>query len=284
MSLEWMLIRGSGLVAYGLLAGATIWGLVLSLGALSRATKSLTFVHESLSVGALLATVVHMVALYLHDYLEFTAEEILVPGTSDWRPVAVAWGGVAFYGMLILTISFYLRKQIGQRQWRLLHFGAFGVFAGGLVHGVMAGTDTSHPVVLGLYVATAAAIVVLTAMRIAAVTGPVAATSGRRTAERPARERATAATPATPRAAVADTLTMPAAVAPPTASQPSPRPDRAAMLARAKEAAAARRSDEATVETPRPVPQRPDRAAMLAAAKEVAAARRAAEAAAPAEA
>lgn len=277
MSLEWMLIRGSGLVAYGLLAGATIWGLVLSLGVLSRSTKSLTFVHESLSVGALLATGVHMVALYLHDYLEFTAEEILVPGTSDWRPVAVAWGGVAFYGMLILTISFYLRAQIGQRQWRLLHFGAFGVFAGGLVHGVMAGTDTSHPVVLGLYVATAAAVIVLIAMRIAAVTAP-AAPSGRRTAERPARASAAPLPPA-PASGAGDTLVVPAAATP-----ASPRPDRAAMLARAKEEAAARRSDESTVETPRPVRERPDRAAMLAAARETAAARRAAEAAAPAEA
>lgn len=278
MSLEWMLIRGSGLVAYGLLAGATIWGLVLSLGVLSRSTKSLTFVHESLSVGALLATGVHMVALYLHDYLEFTAEEILVPGTSDWRPVAVAWGGVAFYGMLILTISFYLRAQIGQRQWRLLHFGAFGVFAGGLVHGVMAGTDTSHPVVLGLYVATAAAVIVLIAMRIAAVTAP-AAPSGRRTAERPARASAAPLPPAPASGGAGDTLVMPAAATP-----ASPRPDRAAMLARAKEEAAARRSDESTVETPRPVRERPDRAAMLAAAREAAAARRAAEAAAPAEA
>lgn len=240
MSLEWMLIRGSGLVAYSLLAGATIWGLVLSLGVLSRSTRSLTFVHESLSVGALLATGVHMVALFLHDYLEFTAEEILVPGTSDWRPVAVAWGSVAFYGMLILTLSFYLRKQIGQRQWRLLHFGAFGVFAGGLVHGVMAGTDTSHPVVLGLYVATAAVVIVLVAMRIAVVTSPAPpVSSGSRAVDRPARTGTVRTPSASPSAATPDdTLVMPAA--------PSPRAEREAMLARAREAAAARRSGEAT--------------------------------------
>ncbi len=240
MSLEWMLIRGSGLVAYALLAGATIWGLVLSLGALSRSTKSLTFVHESLSVGAVLATVVHMVALYLHDYLEFTAAEILVPGVSDWRPVAVAWGGITFYGMVIVSISFYLRKHIGQRQWRLLHFGAFGVFAGGLVHGVMAGTDTAHPVVLGLYVATTAAVIVLIAMRIATVTVGEPAPPARTTRERPQRMRPDpSAAPPSAAPADADTVVMAAASAPtPPHRQVSGRPDRAAMIALAREQAA----------------------------------------------
>ncbi|NIR42256.1 MAG: hypothetical protein GWO22_41995, partial [Actinobacteria bacterium] len=90
-----MLIRGSGLVAYGLLTAATVcWGLVLSLGVFPRRVKKLTFAHESLSVGSLLSTGTHMVALYLHDFVEFDAREVLVPGASDWRPVAVAWGGV----------------------------------------------------------------------------------------------------------------------------------------------------------------------------------------------
>lgn len=173
MSLEWMLIRGSGLVAFVLLAGATIWGLVLSLGVLSRSTKSLTFVHESLSVGALLATIVHMVALYTHDFLEFDAADILVPGRSEWRPLAVAWGIVAFYAMVLVIVSFYMRKRIGQRQWRLLHFLSYGVFLGALVHGLAAGTDSAEPVVLGIYIASAAVVVGLTAIRLAVAFAPV---------------------------------------------------------------------------------------------------------------
>lgn len=172
MSIEWMVIRGSGLVAFLLLAAATIWGLVLSLGVMTRSTKRLTFVHESLSMGALLATLVHMVALYLHDFVEFDARAVLVPGASQWRPLAVAWGGVAFYGMVVVIASFYLRKHIGQRYWRLLHFGSFGVFLGAMVHGITAGTDTTHPVVLGMYVASGAAVVGLTVIRIALIAAP----------------------------------------------------------------------------------------------------------------
>jgi hypothetical protein len=167
MSVEWLLIRGSGLVAYGLLAASMAWGLFLSMRARPRAVKSLTVVHEGLSVGALLATTLHMAALWTHDYLEFTVAELLVPGVSDWRPISVAWGVMAFYGMVIVTASFYLRSRITQRYWRLLHFGAFGVFLAGLLHGLLSGTDTSHPVVLAMYISTVSVVIILLGMRVA---------------------------------------------------------------------------------------------------------------------
>jgi predicted ferric reductase len=171
VSVAWFLIRGSGLLAFGLLAASMCWGLVLSMKARPRAVKSLTSVHEALSVSALLATAVHMFVLWRHDFVDFTLDEVLVPGASDWRPLAVAWGIMAFYGMALVTVSFYLRGRISQRYWRLLHFTSFGVFAAALVHGIMAGTDTSHPAVLGLYVSSLAAVLVLLAMRVARETG-----------------------------------------------------------------------------------------------------------------
>ena len=73
MNIEWIVIRGSGLVAYGLLAASTIWGLLVSTKLLGRAVKAkpLTWFHESLGLGALIATGVHMVALTMDEYIEF---------------------------------------------------------------------------------------------------------------------------------------------------------------------------------------------------------------------
>ncbi len=183
MSVEWMLIRGSGLVAFGLLALTTIWGLVLSLGLFAPFTKRITFGHESLSIGALLATVVHMVALGTHDYIDFDLVALLVPGASSWGPLAVAWGIGAFYGMVIVTVSFYVRNHIGQRYWRLLHFASFGVFVGATVHGIAAGTDSGHPLVFALYLTAAGAVVGLTALRVVMILNPPPA--GRRSAAKP---------------------------------------------------------------------------------------------------
>jgi predicted ferric reductase len=168
MSLEWLLIRGSGLVAFGLLALATIWGLLISTKILGRAVKAkgVAWFHESLGIGSLLATIVHMVALSVHDYVDFTWGQILLPGQATWRPLATALGVIGFYTLAIVTLSFYVKSWIGQKAWKTIHHMSFGLFVTILAHGILAGTDTTHPVVVTLYAATAAATVILITVRI----------------------------------------------------------------------------------------------------------------------
>lgn len=176
MSLEWMIIRGSGIAAFAALSAATIWGLLVSsklLGKLVKA-KPLTWFHESLGIAALLATVVHVVVLSIHDYLEFTWAEILVPGLSDWRRGAITFGVVSGYGLVIVVGSFYVKKHIGQKTWRLVHFTSLGVFLAALIHGVAAGSDTRTPMMIGVYLGSAGIVAVLVALRLTASgeTGP----------------------------------------------------------------------------------------------------------------
>lgn len=167
----WMVIRASGFVAYAGLAGAAIWGLVVSTKLLGRSAspKNLTYVHESLSVSALIATAVHLVFISIDEYIEFTPGELFVPGASDWRPVAVSLGIVAFFGLAVLTASFYVRTRIGQSAWRYLHYTSFGVFAAALMHGLAAGTDTGSVIGMGIYISTATAVVGLIVIRVVTV-------------------------------------------------------------------------------------------------------------------
>lgn len=163
-----MVIRGSGIVAFAALSAATIWGLLVStklLGKLVKA-KPLTWFHESLGIAALVATAVHVGVLSFHDYLDFTWAEILVPGVSDWRSGAVALGVVALYGLVIVVGSFYIKKHIGQKTWRLVHFASLGVFLASLLHGITAGTDTRTPLMLGLYAGSALAVAALVGFRL----------------------------------------------------------------------------------------------------------------------
>lgn len=169
MSLGWMLIRGSGLTAYVLLALAAIWGLLASTKALGGTqTKSVTWFHESLSIGSLVATVVHMVALALHDYMPFSLKELLVPGASTFKPLGVAWGVVAFYSIAVIVVSFYVKRHIGQAAWRTVHYASFGTFAAATMHGLTVGTDRANPAVLGMYVAAVSTVLLLTVIRLAA--------------------------------------------------------------------------------------------------------------------
>jgi predicted ferric reductase len=171
MSLEWMIIRGSGIAAFAALSAATIWGLLVSSKLFGRLVKSkpLTWFHESLAIAALLATLGHVVVLSKHEFLEFTLTEIMIPGTSDWRRGAVAFGVVALYGLVIVVGSFYIKKLIGHRTWRLIHFSTLGVFLASLIHGVSAGTDTRTPIMIGLYLGSAGIIAVLLATRLTGV-------------------------------------------------------------------------------------------------------------------
>lgn len=173
MSLEWLLIRGSGLAAYAMLALATIWGLLISTGLLGRkpGVPVLTRFHESLGIGALLATIVHMVALRMHDYVPFSWREILLPGASDWRPVAVGLGVVSFYVLTVVTVSFYVKRFIGLAAWRAIHMLTFGMFVAATVHGILAGTDTGEAPIAATYGAVAAVAVILLIVRVSGRSG-----------------------------------------------------------------------------------------------------------------
>ena len=168
MNIEWIVIRGSGLVAFGILAASTIWGLMVSTKLFGRAVKAkpLTWFHESLGLGALIATGVHMVALTMDQYVEFGWVDVLVPGVASWEPTAVALGVTSFYGLAVVILSFYVKGIIGQKAWRTIHFLAFGTYAAALIHGIMAGTDTANPLVTGMYVGSGVLVVGLLILRI----------------------------------------------------------------------------------------------------------------------
>ena len=185
--MTWILIRTTGFVAYAFLSGAAIWGLLVSTGILGRGAspKRLTNVHESLSMAAILATIGHLVFLYFDEFVQFNVAQLMVPGQSDWKPRAVSLGIVSFYGLMIITASFYFRAKIGQKRWRTLHFASFGVWVAALAHGIMAGTDTSTVVGVTVYSSTATAIAFLTFIRGYLVANPAKATRASRPARAP---------------------------------------------------------------------------------------------------
>lgn len=168
--MNWMIIRGSGLAAFALLAASTIWGLLVSGRFLARLVKAkpLTYMHESLAVGAILATFVHLAALSADQFVEFGWRELFVPGASTFEPTWVAFGIIAFYGMILVSASFYVRKHIGQKIWRYIHFSTFGIYLATAGHGLMAGTDGSNRYVQAMYIGSTAIVIGLTALRVAA--------------------------------------------------------------------------------------------------------------------
>jgi len=142
LPIAWYLARSAGLVAFGLLT-LTMWlGLAMSTRLLGvRRQKALVGWHDTLAWTALAAVALHVGALVADPVMRFGLPAVLIPGASPWRPAAVAAGVVAGWLALALTVSFRLRRRIGQRTWRRLHYASFAAFVLSVAHAVTAGTD-----------------------------------------------------------------------------------------------------------------------------------------------
>jgi methionine sulfoxide reductase heme-binding subunit len=138
----WLVARAAGLVAFALLTIAVTLGLALSTRLLgNRRGKAVLGWHQTLLWTALAMLIVHGGALALDPVMRFGFVGVLVPGAAPWRPVAVAAGILTGWIMLALAASFHVRRRIGQRRWRLMHYASFVAFAIGLYHALNVGTD-----------------------------------------------------------------------------------------------------------------------------------------------
>ncbi|HEX2998378.1 MAG TPA: hypothetical protein VHP14_26365, partial [Anaerolineales bacterium] len=101
-------------------------------------------VHEYVSILGMAFALFHALVLLGDRYINFTFAQILVPfATVDYRPLWVGVGQIGFYVWLIVNLSFYIRRLIGQKTWRVLHYLSFAMYIMGLAHGLFSGTDTS---------------------------------------------------------------------------------------------------------------------------------------------
>lgn len=138
----WLVARAAGLVAFGLLTSAVLLGLAMSTRLLgTKQTKQLLAWHQTIVWTAVAMVLLHMGALLLDPVMQFRVVDVLVPGLARWRPIPVAGGVVTLWLMVALAVSFRLRRRIGQRRWRLLHYASFGGFFLGLYHALNVGSD-----------------------------------------------------------------------------------------------------------------------------------------------
>jgi sulfoxide reductase heme-binding subunit YedZ len=164
----WILARATGLTAYVLLTMSTLAGLVVKSRPFGRAVKAASVVdtHRFLSLLALGAIAGHGLTLTLDSTIHIGLRALLVPGLSPYRPLAVGFGVVAAELMALVVVSFSLRRRIGQRMWRRLHWATYGIFALATAHGLASGTDSSRPWVFGLYLGAVFAVAAATAWRV----------------------------------------------------------------------------------------------------------------------
>lgn len=179
----WLLARASGVAAYALLTGTVLFGLLVKSRPFSRLrAATVTEVHKSLAVTGLGALALHGVSLVLDSTVKVTPAALLVPGLISYRPLAAAVGVLAAWLFAAVTASFWLRKHIGVRMWRRLHWLTFLLFGFATIHGAATGTDTARPWAASLYLGALAAVTGATAWRLLVPPARRPATKGAATA------------------------------------------------------------------------------------------------------
>jgi DMSO/TMAO reductase YedYZ heme-binding membrane subunit len=141
----WYTARASGLVAWGLVVASCTWGLLHALRTFGRRPTPawMLSTHRYLSALALVFVAVHVVAILADDFVDFGLADVFVPMVSSWHPLAVAWGIVGLYVLVVVEATSLARQHLSQKTWRSIHMLSYVLLALVTIHLLTAGTDAN---------------------------------------------------------------------------------------------------------------------------------------------
>ncbi|MEU1179667.1 ferric reductase-like transmembrane domain-containing protein [Streptomyces sp. NPDC005820] len=165
----WYANRATGAVCLVLFTVVVLLGIAVHLrtrvpGLPRFGTMSL---HRTLSLSATAFLALHITTAIADSYVNITVVDALIPFVSDYQPLWLGLGTVAFDLMLAVLITSLLRARMGHRTWRAVHWLAYASWPVALIHGVGIGTDTGADWMTWLTVACVATVLTAGGMRLA---------------------------------------------------------------------------------------------------------------------
>jgi predicted ferric reductase len=153
VSATWMLTRASGAVSLLLLTAVFALGIADVARWRSRAWPrfAVDALHRNLALMALAFLALHVLTTVLDRFVHIGLLAAVVPFSNSYRGgFWLGLGAVAFDLFLALIATSLLRRRIGVRAWRAVHWAAYACWPVALLHAVGTGTDASQPWMLGL--------------------------------------------------------------------------------------------------------------------------------------
>lgn len=145
----WYTARVAGILGFIFLWLTVFLGLSIRNPILKKIIKpaySFDF-HCFVAAMAVFWALIHGTVLIFDAKLRFNLKDVLVPFVSKTtlvEPKYLALGIMAFYLMVVMTITSYLRSHLNHKLWRVLHFLNPVAFVFVVVHGYMNGTDMKN--------------------------------------------------------------------------------------------------------------------------------------------
>lgn len=153
----WYLGRGSGVTSTVLLTAAIVVGIVARSPrrpfGLSRSSWNL--IHRTTSLTAVSLVAIHVVSLLFDPYAQLRIVDLAVPFLGAQSAVWLGLGTLAVDLTAAVTITALLRRRVGERVFRLVHWSSYALWPMAFFHGLLMGTDRGQFWFLGVSVACA---------------------------------------------------------------------------------------------------------------------------------
>ena len=132
----------AGLTATGLLTLNLLLGLLLSMRhnlvtIWLRRRLPIYNLHNWIGYTALAVVLLHPVLLLPSATARFGWLDIAVPFWAPNQPLINSIGALATYALLFVVVTSYLRKRIGIRTWKKLHYTAYAVTVALFAHSLL---------------------------------------------------------------------------------------------------------------------------------------------------
>ena len=161
----WYFGRATGLIALVLLTATIVLG-VLGPLRISNAVwprYAIRTLHRDLALLSIVVIALHVVAIVLDTDVHVPLTTAVLPFGSPYRPFWMALGAVAFDLLIAIVLTSLLRRQFGERVWRVTHWLTYASWPLAVAHGLGTGSDSNRIWALAL-TASCCAIVALAAV------------------------------------------------------------------------------------------------------------------------
>ena len=141
----WYLTRSAGVVATVLLTTSVVLGIVdFSRWSARGWPRFLTdTLHRNVSMLALVMVVLHVITTVADGFAPIGFQDAFIPFLSPYRPLWLGLGALSFDLLLAVTVTSLMRKRLGYRTWRGVHWAAYACWPLAMFHGLGTGTDAS---------------------------------------------------------------------------------------------------------------------------------------------
>jgi hypothetical protein len=168
-SVLWYAARGAGAVTLVLLTAAVALGVGEARMWRPAGTPryAVTALHRSVSLLALAFLALHVATIVLDPFPRIGVLTAAVPFATSYRALWVGLGTIACDLLLAVAITSLVRRRLGYRAWRGVHWLAYASWPLALVHGFGAGSDARSTWLLALCGACVAVVLAVVAGRLA---------------------------------------------------------------------------------------------------------------------